>query len=149
MNCVYLHSIKLCRPPLHLGNLASMQLPPPVPLSIISCPHLLFTVKRFPSQGCMQFDIVIALKEANVNGGGSTISWWVSETFGLDIELLLPHPKTQPRLCSRDDVNKRIVLNTHTHTPPQLGTELESRKWAGSRTGCWENSRVRRWRGNL
>ena len=39
--------------------------------------HLLFTIKGFPSQGCMQFDIVIALKEANVNGGGSTISWWV------------------------------------------------------------------------
>ena len=38
---------------------------------------LLFTIKGFPSQGCMQFDIEIALKEATVNGGGSTISWWV------------------------------------------------------------------------
>lgn len=38
-----------------------------------------------------------------------------SETFGLGYRALLPHPKTQPRLCSRTDVNKRIVLNTHTH----------------------------------
>ena len=60
-----------------LGILASMHLPPQLLLYLYQLSDLLFTIKGFPSRGYMQFNMEIVLKEANVNGRGSSISWWV------------------------------------------------------------------------
>ena len=63
MKCVcLLYKLIIPKPSLRLGILASMQLHPSCSFIYYQLSHLLFTIRGFPSQGCMQFDIEIALK---------------------------------------------------------------------------------------